>query len=442
MSEYNIQRDIISPLEQYLCGQVTEKEIEWYEWKWAVRSMKKEDYWGLREALTPYYRRFFMADNDFFRNGYTDTQVKNALLEMIEREGNYAGRIFNDLDIVKAAENWADRLIADNHEPRYFFMLLMTIQKRDFKPNWDAIYDELHKKMARARNYGNFKTHELYCLLMGLTMIERTNLPREKKNELFFLMKKNWSFMKYMYSVLIHYIVGMRGDNFAAVANTACNLRSARPHMHLFYKAFNENIDVLCPEGLIDTHSGKSVREQALVHKRRMEDIIKSTPPSTELEELCAILFPKVIRDVLRQSRPKTYEELEADIDDLSKRYNKVLAQLTSAVKDVEDDKISGEDLTAAFLRLPTELALAYYGNMSILMAQNKTWQKYAPTINERILAKQQEQQDRKEQHNDRLAASVEKIADKPSVVIDSAQDVIADGGKKIVQNINTDNKK
>jgi hypothetical protein len=79
---------------------------------------------------------------------------------------------------------------------------------------------------------------------------------------------------------------------------------------------------------------------------------------------------------------------------------------------------------------------------MSILMAQNKTWQKYAPTINERILAKQQEQQDRQEQHNDRLAASVEKIADKPSVVIDSAQDVIADGGKKIVQNINTDKKK
>lgn len=409
MSEYNIQRDIIHPLEQYLSGQVSEKDVEWYEWKWAVRSMKKENYWVLREALTPYYRRFFMGDKDFFRNGNTDTQVKNALLELIEREGNYAGRIFNDLDIVNAAENWAERLMADNHEPRYFFMLLITIQKRDFKPDWNTIYDELRKKMAKAKNYGNFKTHELYCLLMGLTMIERTNLPREKKNELFFFMKKNWSFMKYMYSVLIHYIVGMRADNFAAVANTVCNLKSARPHMHLFYKAFNENFDVLCPEGLIDTHSGKSVREQALVHKRRMEEIIKSTPPSTELEELCAILFPKVIKDVLRQSRPKTYEELEADIDDLSKRYNKVLGQLTNAVRDVESDKISAEDLLAAFLRLPSELALAYYGNMSILMAQNKTWQKYAPVINERILAKQQEQQDRQQELDKAVKKSLEE---------------------------------
>lgn len=442
MSEYNTQQDIINPLEQYLSGQITEKDIEWYEWKWAVRSAKRENYWALREALTPYYRRFFMADKDFFRNGNTDTQVKNALLEMIEREGNYAGRIFNDLDIVKAAENWADRLMADNHEPRYFFMLLMTIQKRDFTPDWNAIYDELRKKMAKAKSYGNFKTHELYCLLMGLTMIERTHLQREKKNELFFLMKKNWGFMKYMYSVLIHYIVGLRGDNFAAVANTACNLKSARPHMHLFYKAFNENFDVLCPEGLIDSHSGQSVREQALVHKHRMEEIIKSTPPSSELEGLCTILFPKVIKEVLKQSRPKTYEELEADIDDLSKRYHKVLEQLTNAVKDVEEDKISADDLTAAFLRFPTDLALSFYGSVSTLLALNPTWQKCAPQVQQRILNKQQEQQERREQRQEQMAASVEKIAEKPSVVIDSAQDVIADGGKKTVQIINRDNKK
>lgn len=442
MSEYNTQQDIINPLEQYLSGQITEKDIEWYEWKWAVRSAKRENYWALREALTPYYRRFFMADKDFFRNGNTDTQVKNALLEMIEREGNYAGRIFNDLDIVKAAENWADRLMADNHEPRYFFMLLMTIQKRDFTPDWNAIYDELRKKMAKAKSYGNFKTHELYCLLMGLTMIERTHLQREKKNELFFLMKKNWGFMKYMYSVLIHYIVGLRGDNFAAVANTACNLKSARPHMHLFYKAFNENFDVLCPEGLIDSHSGQSVREQALVHKHRMEEIIKSTPPSSELEGLCTILFPKVIKEVLKQSRPKTYEELEADIDDLSKRYHKVLEQLTNAVKDVEEDIISADDLTAAFLRFPTDLALSFYGSVSTLLALNPTWQKCAPQVQQRILNKQQEQQERREQRQEQMAASVEKIAEKPSVVIDSAQDVIADGGKKTVQIINRDNKK
>ena len=384
-------QEIIDPLDDYLNGILTEKDIDWWKWKWAVRNARQSDFYAVREALKPYYQKFFMASKDFFRNGNTDSRAKNALIDIIEEEGNYAGRLFNDLDMVKAAENWADRLMADNHDPNFFFLLLLTIQKRNFNPDWNALYDELRKKMARAQNYGNFKTHELYCLLMGLTMIERANLPRQRKNELFMLMRSNWGFMKYMYSVLIHYIVGLRVDNFAAVANTACNLKSAHPHMHLFYKAFNENFDTLCPEGLKDSHSGQSVRQQALVHKHRMEDIIKSTPPSSELEELCSILFPKAMEDVLRQSRPKTYEELEADVDDLTNRYYKVLEKLTNAVKEVESDKISADDLAAAFLRFPTQLALSFYGSISTLLALNPTWQKYAPMIQEQILAKQEE---------------------------------------------------
>ena len=387
---YNIQQDIICPIEEYLAGRISESDIEWYEWNYALYNLRRSDYWAVREALTPYYRKFMMADKDFFRNGSTDTHLKNALLKSIEREGRYAGRIFNDIDVVKCAEDWAVQLLADNHEPRYFFMLLQTILMRDYKPDWNAVYEELKKKLAKAKSFGNFKTHEMYCLLMGVTMIERTSLPREKKVELVGLMRRHWQFIKYMYSVLIHYIVGLKVDNFAAVANSVCK-KSSYPFMHWFYKAFNENFDVLCPEGLIDPHSGKSVREQALIHKKKMEDIIKSTKPSTDLDELFGILFPKVIKDVLRQSRPKTYEELEAAVDDLTSRYNKVLEQLANAVKDVESDKISADDLTAAFLRFPTQLALSFYGSISTLLALNPTWQKYAPQIQEQILSKQEE---------------------------------------------------
>lgn len=387
---YNIQQDIICPIEEYLAGRISESDIEWYEWNYALYNLRRSDYWAVREALTPYYRKFMMADKDFFRNGSTDTHLKNALLKSIEREGRYAGRIFNDIDVVKCAEDWAVQLLADNHEPRYFFMLLQTILMRDYKPDWNAVYEELKKKLAKAKSFGNFKTHEMYCLLMGVTMIERTSLPREKKDELVGLMRRHWQFIKYMYSVLIHYIVGLKVDNFAAVANSVCK-KSSYPFMHWFYKAFNENFDVLCPEGLIDPHSGKSVREQALIHKKKMEDIIKSTKPSTDLDELFGILFPKVIKHVLRQSRPKTYEELEAAVDDLTSRYNKVLEQLANAVKDVESDKISADDLTAAFLRFPTQLALSFYGSISTLLALNPTWQKYAPQIQEQILSKQEE---------------------------------------------------
>lgn len=408
MSGYSIQEDIIYPINQYLAGCITEDELEASDWRDALYELRRIDYWGVRKALTLYYRRLLMGDKAFFRNGSTDTYLKNVLLKSIEREGRYVGRDFNDIDLVKCADGWAAQLMADNHEPRYFFILMQTILMRDFRPDWDAVYENLKKKLANARNFGNFKTHELYCVLMGITMIERTDLSREKKDELVMLLRRHWQFIKYMYSVLIHYIVGLKVENFAAVASSACK-KSSHPFMHWFYKAFNENFDVLCPEGLIDPHSGKSVREQALVHKKKMEDIIKSTKPSADLDELFSILFPKVINDVMKQTRPKTYEELEADIDDLSNRYNKVLSQLTNAVRDVETDKISPEDLTAAFLRLPTVLALSYFGTMSALLAMNSTWQKYAPQIQDQILAKQQEQQDRQEQ----MIEQVERAANK-----------------------------
>ena len=388
----DIYEEIIEPLDSYLNGSLTEKDVDWSALRWCAKRNRREGYfWDVREALTPYYRRLLQADKDFFRNGNTDSQAKRSLQELLEGEGRYAGRILNDVDIVEAAENWAEQLMTDKHDPGFFFWLMKVMLERDFKTDWNLVYETLKNKLAKTQQSGNYKLCEMHCILMGITMIELSDHSREKKNELFGLLRMNWGFLKYMYSVLIHYIVGMGFDNFAALANSACNLKSSRPYMHLFYKAFKAKFDTLCPKGLTDPYSGESIRAQAERHLERMETIIKSTPKSDNLNELCGILFPKVMEDVLKQSRPKTYEELEVAVDDLTNRYNKVLAQLANAVKDVESDKISAEDLTEAFLRFPPQLALSFFGSVSTLLAQNPTWQKCAPHIQERILAKQDE---------------------------------------------------
>lgn len=354
----DIQDKIIAPLDGYLSGRLTEKDVDWSELRWCAKRNRREGgFWDVREALTPYYRRLLMADKDFFRNGNTDSQCKKSLQELLEGEGRYAGRILKDVDIVKAAENWAEQLMADNHDPGFFYWMMKVMLERDYTTDWHAVYDALRLKLAKARQSGNFKRSEMHCLLMGITMIELTSHTREKKNELFGQLRLNWGFLKYMYSVLIHYIVGMRVDNFAALANTACNRKTSRPYMHLFYKAFKAKFDTLCPEGLIDPHSGETVREQAERHLLRMEQVIKQTPQSDALNELCNILFPKVMEEVLRQSRPKTYEELEAAVDDLTNRYNRVVNQLANAVRTADSENVSAEELTAAFLRFPTELA-------------------------------------------------------------------------------------
>lgn len=106
------------------------------------------------------------------------------------------------------------------------------------------------------------------------------------------------------------------------------------------------------------------------------------------VNELCSILFPKVMEEVLKQSRPKTYEELENAVDDLTSKYNKVLEQLTKAVKDVESERITADDLIYAFTRIPKHLALTTYSNMCSLLGQSPTWQKYSPTIHLEIISR------------------------------------------------------
>ena len=410
----DIQDEIIAPLDGYLSGRLTEKDVDWSELRWCVRWNRREGaFWDVREVLTPYYRRLLLADKDFFRNGNTDSQAKKTLQELLEGEGRYAGRILNDVDIVQAAENWADQLMADNHEPNFFYWMMKVMLERDYRTDWAKVYDTLRTKLAKAQQSGNFKRSEMHCLLMGITMIELTSHTREKKNELFGQLRLNWGFLKYMYSVLIHYIVGMRVDNFAALANTACNRKTSRPYMHLFYKAFKAKFDTLCPEGLIDPHSGEMVREQAGRHLLRMEQVIKQTPQSDALNELCNILFPKVMEEVLRQSRPKTYEELEAAVDDLTNRYNKVVNQLANAVRTADSENVSSEELTAAFLRFPTELALSFYGSVSTLLALNTTWQRIAPKIQTAIFAKQEDER----QQRAELTEAMKTAATKPTSV-------------------------
>lgn len=389
-----IQDEIIEPLEDYLNGFITEKDIDWWKLKSRAYDIRHDDgrgFWEMREALTPYYSKLLLADKSFFRNGNSDSQAKLSLMKLLEGEGKYAGRLLNDIDIVQAAENWAEQLMPDNHDPNFFLGMMKIMLERDYKTDWKRVYDILKVKIAKTHHSGNYKLCEMHCLLMGITMIELTDLPRAKKNELFGQLRVNWGYIKYLYSVLIQYFVGIGVDNYAALASSVCTRKASLPYIHLFYKAFKAKLDTLCPEGMKDPRSGESVKVQAERHLERMEQIIKSTPQSNKLNELCNILFPKAMEDVLRQSRPKTYEELEADVDDLTNRYYKVLEKLTNAVKEVESDQISADDLTAAFLRFPAQLALTFFGSMSTLLALNSTWQKYAPRIQEQILAKQEE---------------------------------------------------
>ena len=242
----------------------------------------------------------------------------------------------------------------------------------------------------------------------------------EVKLELF---KREWNQFSWMYGMAIGRVIGTALNNFTAVVNQV-GQNKRKHYLHLYLPLVENNIEKICNYKIDNRY-----KLEEAIRKARGKEALEEQKP--DLDELYHILFPKHFVLAMADSRPaatiadlkeklaerdQIITKLQADIDDVSRKYNAVLEQLKNAVNDVENDRISGEDLTESFLMFPTELALSYFGTMSALFALNATWQKYAPRIFELIMNKQKEQQDRQEQKQDKVLDSMEKAVNKPTI--------------------------
>ncbi len=292
------------------------------------------------------------------------------------------------------------------------------------KSEWEPLKQLLWQTIQQSGGlqFNRVRT-ESYCYLIGVLMIAETwsnDFTDEIKLELF---KNEWYQLSWMYGMVIGRVIGTALNNFTAVVNQVGQGRRAN-YLHLYLPLVENNIDKICRY----SNDNRYKLEEA-IRKARQKEALEEQKP--DLDELYHILFPKHFVLAMADSRPaatiadlkeklaerdQIITKLQADIDDVSKKYNAVLEQLKNAVNDVENDRISGEDLTESFLMFPTELALSYYGTMSALFALNATWQKYAPRIFEQIMNKQKEQQERKDLKQDKILDSMEKAANKPTI--------------------------
>lgn len=264
------------------------------------------------------------------------------------------------------------------------------------RSKWAELKDSVIEKFKQAGGlqFNRFQV-EYYCFMIGVLMIAEYSRDEERRlirTELFI---KEWDQFSWMYGMGLGRVIGSRLHNFTAVINQT-GLNNRKHYLHL-YLPMAERFK----EKMLRYNDDKPDKLEKAIEKARMVEVREEQ--KTDLDELYGILFPTPYQDAMSANRPAStiaqmkqemkdkeirIKELEGAVDDLSSRYDLVLKQLTEAVGDVESDRISAEDLTAAFLRLPAELALSFFGSISTLLAQNLTWQRCAPRINQQILAK------------------------------------------------------
>ena len=367
-----------------------------YEFKpWEIQSHARKalEHFGLfselREAMKPYYEMLMKADSRFGLS--KDNKLVMGIVTDLFLNDCVIGKTMNNLDIVDSALRWGKKSAEERNPPYTFFLLLKHLIKTGYDPGWDAVEKDVRGRLKKAHEFGDYWRLEMYCIIMAFRLVMKSNLSDTEKDKKYDEIRDRWDFLRYMYSMMLGVIVGLKSENFAAVASSLAIRKKDYGYMHLAYKAFKENFDKLCPPLLKDSHTGELIRDQAVIHLQKMEDIIKSTPPENDIVPLLEILFSKKMKAVLAHDRPKTYEELEKDIESLTQSYDDVVRQMAQGIRQMAqgmEDAISIESLTEAFLRFPCELAMALFQSVHNLLAQDKVWQKYQAEIQQKILAK------------------------------------------------------
>lgn len=326
------------------------------------------------------------------------------LYEALEEEKLWGYKIYFDYNY-GCTESWEDYISFIDHEcPRtddYFRNIfcqdfIFHIPKLLERDQWGKLKEALTGKLKQlgGLQFNRFQA-ELYCLLIGVLMIAECTKDESERIWQNKLLEREWDQFSWMYGICLGRVVGSRLHNFTGVANQI-GINDRKYYIHLYLPLLERYFDKI-----IKYNDDKPEKLRSAINKAK--GIEEKVEQRTNLDLLFGILFPRFFHEAMSSSRPaptiakmkqemeakdRRINELEKAVDDLSSRYDLVLKQLTEAVGDVESDRISAEDLTAAFLRLPAELALSFFGSISTLLAQNLTWQRCAPRINQQILAK------------------------------------------------------
>ena len=360
------------------------QHYEWVQMKKDVEAMLKQGHmqdvhvlmqefyegylWGRMESRDAWFFIDFVAQRD-------------------EDMGSWAtGRI----NLMEFAERWIE--LGDS--PR-LMSLLTQLGRTGYKTDWEALRTTLDEKLRRmevdgTRN-GMKETGYFYCLLHAFTMIMMSAHTREEKAALLELFDDNWGFLRYMYSVMTRTIIGFRFANFASLTNCLTNDKEFEPYYHLYHSPLKERFNELCAKG-----TKKEKLEKAF---QKLEQRMKQTSPSDELDGLCEVLFPEDFRDLLNRHRPKSYQELEGEIVHIKEEMNVTIDALNRQVRDLAERlsaavqaSVPIKEIEDELMRFQSREALAIYMQLNLLLIGNTAWQARTLSIRDMILAKQQKE--------------------------------------------------
>ena len=377
-------RDFIVPEIKAFLNEDTEFEVEKRdELSMMVKEIARDGHGKiLHEAMLPYIEQYFYARDGVFDWEY---RMKRFLLEDILETDISFGVWASEQDTLQATDEWGKALMDSSTDAWHFLWMIERMIATGYTTDWNILVKGACNRLLKEEVYGNYKSSELHAMLYGAAVIySQSELSDKRKRELLELLKNHWEFMKNIYSVMFRCVVGYRFTNMAQVANTVTLSKKNYPYLHLFYCALKGRIDDFC----IKKSDGAKLEKQLL----RIEDLMKSTTPSTELDELYEILFPDEFQHYLNTHRPKDYKQLENEFENFKKEMNERMAQMNAQISGMAEQlramasaSVPISVIEQELLELSPGIAWDVFIQLNGMLVENEAWIKYAGEIRKKI---------------------------------------------------------
>ena len=361
---------------------------EWFTWKYLKQDVEKMLSQGLAQELHEQMQRFYhcylwrdLESNSGWR--FMDFVAEKDLLF-----GQWAT---GEIDLIELTERWI--ALGDS---RTLLTLLTRLGQTGYETNWQQLRLTMDEKLRRmevdgTRN-GMKETGYFYCLLHAFTMIMMSAHSVEDKIRLLSQFAEQWAFLRTVYSVMVRRIVGLNYTNFAQLAQyTVGGQQDFDPFLHLFHSPLKERFEELVSMG--------TKRESLTRAMDKIEKRMNDTQQSSDLDELCEVLFPEEFLNMLNRHRLPSYHELECEIDRIRIELNSTQETMNRQAKEMAtqlsaalEASVPIEVIEQRLLIFPSAVALNVYMPLNTMLQVNDVWKTHSEGILQKILAKQQQE--------------------------------------------------
>ena len=394
-----IEEAIIKPIEDYMAGN---GELHRFP---IVQSARDCCRTGLQTELhslmEPYYNMYI---DDSARLNWTTRGIIAEIALIDPHFGSWASR----QDLMKMARAWAVRGSGDE-----LLTLMNCMIQTGYEP-WGSVdcYDEVTEELRYQRVNGNSGSGEIYALLHAFMSIVLSSHRYDRHKEMFQLLRSHWDFLRHVYSVMTGSIIGLGFPNFVGLANNLKNIKY-QPYLHLVYWFLADRADELC------TKKQQKGMVKALAS---LQDIMDRTEPNPELDELCQLLFPKEVKEMLI-NHPKTpYRQLESEnkvlenenkvlkvennelkaekkalnekLNALARQQEEITLQMASELKKAfVEDSIPYAEIEEELLELPPKTVGNVFTILNDMLGGNEVWQRHFKELRKKVRKREKEKE-------------------------------------------------